>query len=213
MITNSKGTINLQSALDRLVAMGKEDPNILMKYAQNPPASLGSNAGLLVNMAANMVGDQRQRAQAQQQQQQGQQPTVMEQGIAKLAPQMPPQMMAQAPQMPSQAPMAPTQEMAEGGLAQLDVGDMFNEANYASGGIVAFDDGGEVRHYDGREGSYVLPSDYDPEAMMADYDFVEMLEHGMPPTCGYGFGERLFAFLYDKPIREVQLFPLVKPKK
>lgn len=52
----------------------------------------------------------------------------------------------------------------------------------------------------------------DEEAMMSDDSFVEMLEHGMPPTCGFGFGERLFAFLMDKPIREVQLFPLVKPK-
>lgn len=52
----------------------------------------------------------------------------------------------------------------------------------------------------------------DNEAMMADYEFVEMLEHGMPPTFGFGFGERLFAFLEDKPIREVQLFPLMKPK-
>lgn len=52
----------------------------------------------------------------------------------------------------------------------------------------------------------------DEEAMMADWEFVEMLEHGMPPTCGFGFGERLFAFLVDKPIREVHLFPLVKPK-
>jgi lysyl-tRNA synthetase class 2 len=52
----------------------------------------------------------------------------------------------------------------------------------------------------------------DEEAMMADWEFVEMLEHGMPPTCGYGFGERLFAFLADRPIREVTLFPLVKPK-
>ena len=52
----------------------------------------------------------------------------------------------------------------------------------------------------------------DEEAMMADFDFIEMLEHGMPPTCGFGFGERLFAFLADKPIREVQFFPLVKPK-
>ena len=39
-----------------------------------------------------------------------------------------------------------------------------------------------------------------------------MLEHGMPPTCGFGFGERLFAFLAGKPLREVQLFPLMKPK-
>lgn len=52
----------------------------------------------------------------------------------------------------------------------------------------------------------------DEEAMMADTSFVEMLEHGMPPTCGFGFGERLFAFLADKPIREVHMFPLVKPK-
>lgn len=52
----------------------------------------------------------------------------------------------------------------------------------------------------------------DDEAMMADWEFVEMLEHGMPPTCGFGFGERLFAFLAGKPLREVQLFPLMKPR-
>lgn len=52
----------------------------------------------------------------------------------------------------------------------------------------------------------------DEEAMMSDMDFVEMLEHGMPPTCGFGFGERLFAFFVDKPIRETHMFPLVKPK-
>jgi lysyl-tRNA synthetase, class II len=53
----------------------------------------------------------------------------------------------------------------------------------------------------------------DEEAMMADYEFVEMLEHGMPPVCGFGFGDRFFAFLVDKPLRETQLFPLVKPKE
>lgn len=52
----------------------------------------------------------------------------------------------------------------------------------------------------------------DDEAMMPEWEFVEMLEHGMPPTCGFGFGERFFAFLVDKPIRETQLFPLVKPR-
>jgi lysyl-tRNA synthetase class 2 len=52
----------------------------------------------------------------------------------------------------------------------------------------------------------------DTEAMMADHEFVEMLEHGMPPTCGFGFGERLFAFLADKPLRELQMFPLMRPK-
>ena len=52
----------------------------------------------------------------------------------------------------------------------------------------------------------------DKEAMMPDFEFVEMLEHGIPPTFGFGFGERLFAFMVDKPIRETTLFPLMKPK-
>lgn len=52
----------------------------------------------------------------------------------------------------------------------------------------------------------------DDEAMMPDWEFVEMLEYGMPPTCGFGFGERLFAFLAGKPLRETQLFPLMRPK-
>lgn len=52
----------------------------------------------------------------------------------------------------------------------------------------------------------------DTEAMMQDDEFVEMLEYGMPPTCGFGFGERFFAILIDKPLRETQLFPLMKPK-
>ena len=51
----------------------------------------------------------------------------------------------------------------------------------------------------------------DDEAMMPEWDFVEMLEHGMPPTCGFGFGERFFAFLEDKPLRECQYFPFMKP--
>jgi lysyl-tRNA synthetase class 2 len=58
-----------------------------------------------------------------------------------------------------------------------------------------------------------LLKDGDDEAMMADDEFVEMLEHGMPPTCGFGFGERLFAILENRPLRETQLFPLVKPKE
>ncbi|HEY4499162.1 MAG TPA: lysine--tRNA ligase [Candidatus Paceibacterota bacterium] len=53
----------------------------------------------------------------------------------------------------------------------------------------------------------------DEEAMMPDWSFVEMLEHGMPPTCGFGVGERLFATLEGKPIRETQLFPLLRLKQ
>ncbi len=52
----------------------------------------------------------------------------------------------------------------------------------------------------------------DKEAQMHDKDFVEALEYGMPPTCGFGVSERLFSFLMNKPIRECVLFPLMRPK-
>ena len=52
----------------------------------------------------------------------------------------------------------------------------------------------------------------DAEAMMPDDEFVEMLEHAMPPACGWGHGERLFAILAGKPLRETQMFPLMKPR-
>ncbi len=52
----------------------------------------------------------------------------------------------------------------------------------------------------------------DDEAQMFDHEFVEALEHGMPPTCGFGVSERLFSFLANRPIREAQLFPLMRPK-
>ena len=57
-----------------------------------------------------------------------------------------------------------------------------------------------------------LIAEGDEEAMMSDTEFVEMLEHGMPPVFGFGFGERFFSFLLDKPIRETQMFPLMKPE-
>ncbi len=52
----------------------------------------------------------------------------------------------------------------------------------------------------------------DEEAQMFDKDFVEALEHGMPPTCGFGLSERLFSFLMDKSCRECQIFPLMRKK-
>ncbi len=52
----------------------------------------------------------------------------------------------------------------------------------------------------------------DDEAQMHDEDFVEALEYGMPPTCGFGMSERVFSFLMDKTARECQIFPLMKPK-
>ncbi len=53
----------------------------------------------------------------------------------------------------------------------------------------------------------------DEEAHRYDEEFIEALEYGMPPTCGFGMSERLFAFLLDKPARFCQIFPLLRPKK
>jgi hypothetical protein len=74
-----------------------------------------------------------------------------------------------AMQQPAETPVA------EPGVAGLPVPDqMFSGQGMAAGGIVAFDDGG-----------YVLPSDYDPDAYLADYQ-QELL--GIP---SYVAGEQL----------------------
>ena len=57
-----------------------------------------------------------------------------------------------------------------------------------------------------------LREEGDEEAQMMDGEFVEALEYGMPPTFGFGLSERLFSFLMDKPVRESQIFPFMRPK-
>ena len=52
----------------------------------------------------------------------------------------------------------------------------------------------------------------DSESMEHDKGFVEALKYGMPPTCGFGFSERVFSYLVDKPVRECVIFPLMKPE-
>ena len=47
----------------------------------------------------------------------------------------------------------------------------------------------------------------DDEAQMLDMDFVEMLEYGMPPTCGWGNSERNFWLLEGVTAREGVPFP------
>ena len=53
----------------------------------------------------------------------------------------------------------------------------------------------------------------DDEAQMNNHEFVEAMEYGMPPTFGFGVSERLFSFFSGKPVRETQIFPLLRPRE
>ena len=50
----------------------------------------------------------------------------------------------------------------------------------------------------------------DDEAMMLDIDFVEMLEYGMPPACGWGYSERVFWIFEGVTAREGVPFPQLR---
>ena len=50
----------------------------------------------------------------------------------------------------------------------------------------------------------------DEEAMMLDIDYVEMLEYGMPPACGWGFSERVFWIFEGVTAREGVPFPQLR---
>jgi lysyl-tRNA synthetase class 2 len=50
----------------------------------------------------------------------------------------------------------------------------------------------------------------DDEAMMLDIDFIEMLEYGMPPACGWGYSERVFWIFEGVTAREGVPFPQLR---
>ncbi|MGI6754644.1 MAG: lysine--tRNA ligase [Atopobiaceae bacterium] len=67
----------------------------------------------------------------------------------------------------------------------------------------------------GRFAEQVAAKDFgDDEAMGYDYDYVRALEYGMPPAGGIGYGiDRMIMLFCDQPaIRDVLLFPQMKPE-
>jgi lysyl-tRNA synthetase class 2 len=59
----------------------------------------------------------------------------------------------------------------------------------------------------------LLAAKGDPEAMQLDEDFLRALEYGMPPSGGMGMGvDRLLIMFTELGIRELIMFPLVKPE-
>ncbi len=50
----------------------------------------------------------------------------------------------------------------------------------------------------------------DDEAMMLDVDYIEMLEYGMPPACGWGYSERVFWIFEGVTAREGVPFPQLR---
>lgn len=85
-------------------------------------------------------------------------------------------------------------------IAGSEIGNGYSELNDPIDQAARFEEQAKLRE----EG--------DTEAQMHDKDFVEALEQGMPPTSGFGFSERLFSFLANKPIRECVFFPLMRPE-
>jgi len=198
-IQQSNGAVNLQAALNRLVKAGTVDPNILLKYSQNPPPDLGDKGALLVSLASSIVARNKEASNASkpaptetvsEQIQNKLAIAAQPQGIASLAP--------QAPTTPQGINTSPPPQNMDAGVANLPINDaMYSDQNYAGGGIVSFDNGGNVQHFVGGGNSFVnplssLPNAYtDPQdirgTVIRGYkqalpDILEKKGRGMPIT-------------------------------
>lgn len=89
-------------------------------------------------------------------------------------------------------------ERAQAVIAGSELINMFSELNDSVDQLERF-----VEQQKMRDGG-------DDEAMMLDIDYVEMLEYGMPPTCGMGYSERVFWIFEGVSAREGVPFPQLR---
>ncbi|MBI4122142.1 MAG: lysine--tRNA ligase [Parcubacteria group bacterium] len=87
-------------------------------------------------------------------------------------------------------------------IATAEVGNAFSELNDPLDQRQRFED------------QMALRAAGDNEAQMIDEDYLRALEHGMPPTAGFGVGiDRLLAILTNQEsIRDTVLFPTMRPE-
>src|ERR1051325_5340954 len=86
----------------------------------------------------------------------------------------------------------------------MEIGNAFSELNDPEDQLRRFEE--QVK---ARQGG-------DEEAMAeVDYDYVRALSYGLPPTAGYGLGVDRVVMLMtgSRSIRDVVLFPLLRPEK
>ena len=91
---------------------------------------------------------------------------------------------------------------AQSMFAGAEVGNAFSELNDPLDQRARFEEQARLRERG------------DAEAQRYDRDFVEALEHGMPPCAGFGVGiDRFFAIVAGaESVREVVFFPTMKPE-
>lgn len=143
------GGIDLNRALNDLIQAGIRDPNILLKYSQNPPPEYGANGSMLVSLAANAVARDKEASKTLQP---SPNKTIAEQVQTKLASASQPQGIAGLNTQPPIAPQdintsaaPPTPQSIDTGVANLPIDkDMYSDQNYAGGGIVSFAKGNVV---------------------------------------------------------------------
>lgn len=145
--------------------------NALIGYVQNPQGEVPSYLAL-------SELQRRKDTRAKYQQQQTPETSVAEDVTQEAQPGG----LAMLAKNPDLSPGAPDSQ----GVASLPVDDsMYQEDSFAAGGIVAFEEGGDVKHY--AKGDYVYSSDYDPveqyrRARQLGVENVLSRKYGMPTT-------------------------------